>query len=87
MCAPGGAGGGEWKWNVSPAMSDRRSADAGAVSFDRMFGTDRFFAANGGWFYYARSLDPIGPFGSKEHAERDCRNRYIEKLWVEWSAD
>jgi len=51
---------------------------------DVHFSSDRFFFANGKWYYYVRTYDgtvsAIGSFPTKEDAEAHCNERFLNKL-------
>ncbi|MCK4500764.1 hypothetical protein KAU11_09700 [Candidatus Babeliales bacterium] len=51
---------------------------------DKHFASDRFFFADGKWYYYVRSyegeLKPIGRFNSKSEAEVHCNERFSNKI-------
>lgn len=56
-------------------MSSNRAGDLGRISVPMR--TDRFFAAQGEWFFSTREGAPIGPFDDKPEARKGL-NDFIE---------
>lgn len=71
-------------WRRCQMVHKRKNDDYG-VEYSDLFMVDRYFAENGEWYYYARSMggEPafiLGPFLTKQAAINDCEQRFINPM-------